>query len=272
VTTARVLSPAGTPRSRSRDGYDHLEPLFVERRSLPDGHPRRQVIRDRLVTGYRPVALHIARRHAYRGGDLDDLEQVAAVGLIHAVDRFEPDRGNAFLSFAVPTVTGEVLRYFRDRASVIRVPRRLTALRPALDRATKELSQQLGRAPRPSELAALLHVDLDLVIDALQALQGGSCLSLDEPAGEGHRGDQNRFDDALAHVDPELGLVEDRELLTSLLVDLSDRDREILLLRFYKGMTQTEIAGRIGVSQMQISRVLAATLARLRAAGKVPRR
>jgi RNA polymerase sigma-B factor len=135
-------------------------------------------------------------------------------------------------------------------------------MRPALDRATTELTQRLGRAPRPSELAALLHVDVDLVVDALQAQHVG-CLSLDEPARDG-RADQNRFDDVLVHVDPELGLVEDREVLVSLLAGLSDRDRQILLLRFFKGMTQTEIAGRVGVSQMQISRVLAATLARLR--------
>jgi RNA polymerase sigma-B factor len=257
-------SAAPIHRSRPWDEYDHLEPLFVERRSLPVGHPYRQVLRDRLVTGYRPVALHIARKHAYRDADLEDLEQVAALGLIQAVDRFEPDRGTAFLSFAVPTVTGEVLRYFRDRAAVIRVPRRLAAMRPALERATTELTQRLGRAPRPSELAALLHVDLDLVVDALQALHAGWCLSLDEPAREGHRPDQSRFDDALAQADPELGLVEDRELLVSLLAGLSDRDRQILLLRFFRGMTQTEIAGRIGVSQMQISRVLAAILARLR--------
>ena len=174
----------------------------------------------------RSAALHIARKHVYRGGDLDDLEQVAALGLIQAVDRFEPDRGIAFLSFAVPTVTGEVLRYFRDRAPVIRVPRRLAAMRPALDRATTELAQRLGRAPRPSELAALLHVDVDLVVDALQAQHAG-CLSLDEPARDGGRADRNRFDDVLVHVDPELGLVEDREVLVSLLAGLSDRDRQI---------------------------------------------
>jgi RNA polymerase sigma-B factor len=256
--------PARVRPPRRRNGYEHLEPLFAEQRSLPVEHPRRQVLRDRLVTGYRPVALHIARKHAYRGGDLEDLEQVAALGLIQAVDRFEPDRGIAFLSFAVPTVTGEVLRYFRDRAPVIRVPRRLAAMRPALKRATTELTQRLGRAPRPSELAALLNVGVDLVVDALQAQHAGWCLSLDEPAHTGHRADQNRFDGALAHDDPDLGLVEDRQLLISLIADLSDRDREILLLRFFKGLTQTEIAGRVGVSQMQISRVLAAILVRLR--------
>jgi RNA polymerase sigma-B factor len=265
ATAVDLIDRASAVRSGPwpRDAYEHLEPLFGERRSLPVGHPRRQVLRDRLVTGYRPVALHIARKHAYRGCDLEDLEQVAALGLIHAVDRFEPDRGIAFLSFAVPTVTGEVLRYFRDRAPVIRVPRRLAAMRPALDRATTELTQRLGRAPRPSELAALLHVDVDLVVDALQAQHAG-CLSLDEPARDGGRADRNRFDDVLVHVDPELGLVEDREVLVSLLTGLSDRDRQILLLRFFKGMTQTEIASLVGVSQMQISRVLAATLARLR--------
>jgi RNA polymerase sigma-B factor len=267
-STATVLvhrPPARTPRSRMWDEYVHLEPLFAERQDLPVGHPHRQTLRDRLVTGYRPVALHIARKHAYRGGDLEDLEQVAALGLIQAVDRFKPGRGTAFLSFAVPTVTGEVLRYFRDRAPVIRVPRRLTALRPALDRATIELTQRLGRAPRPSELAALLDVDPELVIDALQAQHAGQCLSLDEPAGDGHRSGQNRFDDLLTQADPKLGLVEDRVLLIPLLAGLSHRDRQILLFRFLDGMTQSEIAARIGVSQMQISRLLTAILTRLRA-------
>jgi RNA polymerase sigma-B factor len=265
-TTASAVAhcrPAAASRSRLRDEYGHLEPLFTERSSLPAGHPRRQVLRSRLITGYRPVALHIARRHAYRGGDLEDLEQVAALGLIQAVDRFEPDRGIAFLSFAVPTMTGEVLRYFRDRAGFIRVPRRLAEMRSVLHRATTELTQRLGRAPRPSELAALLNVEVDVVVDALQAQHAGWCLSLDEPAGD-NDGDRHRFDDVLARTDPELGVVEDREWLVSLLAELPDRDRQILLLRFVKGMTQTEIGSRIGVSQMQVSRVLAATLARLR--------
>ena len=148
TVTATMASPTRL------NGYEHLLPVFTELRRLPMGHPRRTRLRDELIAGYRPVAQHIARKHAHRGENLDDLEQVASVGLILAVDRFEPDRGVDFLSFAVPTITGEVLRHFRDRSMAVRVPRRLRELQASIYDAAAELGQQLGRAPRPSEIAA----------------------------------------------------------------------------------------------------------------------
>jgi RNA polymerase sigma-B factor len=254
------------PEPRSSGEYDHLEPLFEQCARLPADHPRRRQLRDQLITGYLPVAQHIARKFSRGRENLDDLEQVATLGLIHAVDRFEPGRGINFLSFAVPTISGELLRHFRDRASVIRLPRRLRELQRSLHRATAELSQQLGRAPRPSEIAAHLGVDLDAVLDALQAQHADHCASLDEPAYDDAPSSPgpSRFEAVLAQVDPAIELVEFRESLQPLLDALPERERRILLLRFFAGLSQTQIAGQIGISQMHVSRLLAATLATLR--------
>jgi RNA polymerase sigma-B factor len=253
------------PRPRSSAEYEHLEPLFEQRARLPADHPHRRQLRDQLITGYLPLARHIARKYARGVHNLDDLEQVATLGLIHAVDRFEPARGINFLPFAVPTIRGELLRHFRDRASVIRLPRRLRELQRSLQRATGELGHRLGRAPRPSEIAAHLGVDLDAVLDALQAHGAGHCASLDEPAGDDASSPgPSRFEAVLAQVDPAIELVEFRESLQPLLEALPERERRILLLRFFAGMSQTQIAGQIGISQMHVSRLLAATLTTLR--------
>jgi len=260
-----------TARPRHPHEYGHLAALFDERAKLPADHPRRRLLRDQLITGHLPVARHIARKHLSRGGSPDDLEQVATLGLILSVDRFEPGRGVDFLSFAVPTITGEVLRYFRDRHHLIRVPRRLRDMQAALVRATADLSQALGRAPRPSEIATHLGVDLATVLDGLQALYAGQPSSLDEPAGtdglansSAGPGGPGRFDTALTTTDTGIDLVEHRATIGPLLTTLTERERRILLLRFFHGLTQTEIAGQVGVSQMQVSRLLAATLSRLR--------
>jgi RNA polymerase sigma-B factor len=262
----RVSPGPSVPGPRPSGEYDHLDPLMEECGRLPAGHPRRRQLRDDLITGYLPVAQHIARKYAHGVENLDDLEQVATLGLIHAVDRFEPARGINFLSFAVPTISGELLRHFRDRASVIRLPRRLRDLQRSLQRATGELSQRLGRAPRPSEIAAHLGADLDAVLDALQAHHAGDCASLDEPAGDDASSSpgRSRFEAVLARTDPAIELVEFRESLEPLLDALPERERRILLLRFFAGLTQTEIARQIGISQMHVSRLLAATLATLR--------
>ena len=266
-TTA--LFAAGTDRTEPHDtrtGYEHLAPLFVERATLPPDHDRRQVLRNRLVCGYTPVARNIARRYANRGENPDDLEQVATVGLILAVDRFEPGRGVDFLSYAVPTITGEVLRYFRDRASTIRVPRRLRALQSAIYDAAAELSQRQGHAPRPSEIAHHLGIGVEEVFEGLAAGQTGHPSSLDEPAWntEGHVGDMTRFGPALGRVDSEFELVEYRDAVTPLLEALPERERRILMLRFFGGLTQSEIATEIGISQMHVSRLLSRTLGRMR--------
>jgi RNA polymerase sigma-B factor len=187
-------------------GYEHLAPLFAERAALPEGHPRREQLRGKLIAGYLPVARHIARRYRHRGEPPQDLEQVASMGLILAVDRFDPGRGIDFLSFAVPTITGVVLRHFRDRVHTIRVPRRLRELQSRICDAAGELAQRHGRAARPSEIARHLGVDVEVVLEGLAAHGAGHAASLDEPAwhddGGAGSGDRARFAAALGQSEP----------------------------------------------------------------------
>jgi RNA polymerase sigma-B factor len=221
--------------------------------------PQRQRLRDQLISGYLRVAERIARRFAGRGEPLDDLIQVATVGLIHAVDRFDPARGSDFLSYAVPRITGEIQSYFRDLSSSTRISRRLQTLHIAIRRTLPELSQQLGRAPRPSEIADRLGLPTSDVIEALQAADAYRCSSLDDPVS----GPATR--DRVIGLDRALALIDDRESLRPLLAQLPALERTILALRFVYQCTQTQIAEQVGVSQMQVSRVLRETLAFLHA-------
>jgi RNA polymerase sigma-B factor len=260
-------SAEAAPASQ-RSSYEHLVPLFAERARLPDGHPDRARLRHELIAGYLPVARNIAHRFGRRGENPDDLEQVANVGLILSVDRFDPDRGIDFLSFAVPTMTGEVQRYFRDRFTPIRLPRRLRQLQAQIYTAAAELAQSHGRAARPSEIARHLGIDVGVVLEGLAAQNTAHTSSLDEPRdngdGSGGPADQSRHAGALGWIEPEFDLIEHRESLGPLLMDLPERERRILLLRFFDGLTQTEIAAQIGISQMHVSRLLSRTLAQLR--------
>jgi RNA polymerase sigma-B factor len=263
-----TTSVAGQDGPARRTGYEHLAPLFAQRAALPEGHPERARLRSALIAGYLPVARHIAHRYGYRGEPAQDLEQVASVGLILAVDRFDPGRDIDFLSFAVPTITGEVLRHFRDRAAMIRMPRRLRALQGQIYDAAAELGQRQGHAPRPSEIARHLGLDVDTILEALAADGAGHTSSLDEPQwrdGDGNGpGDRARFAAALGQTEPEFDLIEHRESLAPLLAELPDRERRILLLRFFGGQTQSEIGAQLGISQMHISRLLSRTLSQLR--------
>jgi RNA polymerase sigma-B factor len=269
VGTAEELAPPGgvDPAAvPTRDTeYDHLVPLLHEHAALPTPDPRRRRLRDQLVTGYLPVAQHIAQRFANRGEPLDDLIQVATVGLIAAVDRFQPDLGHSFLSFAVPTIRGEIRRHFRDRGWSMRVPRRLKDMHVAINAAVAELSHQLGRAPRPSDIARLLDVPLEDVVTGLAAAHAYRATSLDEqlPSNDGDASGGS-LGDQLGALDPAIEFVEDQNALRPLLARLAERERTILLLRFYGNMTQTEIAERIGISQMHVSRLLSQTLSWLR--------
>ena len=248
---------------RTENEYSHLSVLFVELAALPAGDPRRETLRAELITGFLPVARNIAHRFLHRGDTADDLEQVATVGLIGAVDRFEPDRGIDFLSFAVPTITGEVRRHFRDRTRTIRIPRRIIQQQAGLYEAANELTQRLQRAPRPSELAERLDISREEVIEVLQAHLAASPSSLDAQPPEDDRPGRTRGT-AIGDVDPGLGLVEDRMAVIPLLAELPERERRILQLRFFQDMTQTEIAALTGISQMHVSRLLARTLGMLR--------
>ncbi|GAA4785282.1 SigB/SigF/SigG family RNA polymerase sigma factor [Actinomycetospora chlora] len=258
-----ATKPAVTGSSRGEDSYDHLVPMLTEHAGLPADDPRREVLRDRLVQGYLPLARHIARRFAQRGEPQEDLEQVATVGLIHAVDRFSPERGSDFLSYAVPTITGEVRRYFRDKAWSTRVPRRLKDLRLAIGSAMPHLSQELNRAPTAGELAEHLQRTREEVLEALEAANAYRSSSLDDMLVDDPS--SGRLADVLGSADAELEQVEHRETVQPALRKLPERERTIVMLRFFGGMTQTQIAERVGVSQMHVSRLLTRTLATLRA-------
>lgn len=256
------MSPSASS-ARTRDGdYAHLVPLQWRYAAMSVDDPARDRLREQLINGYLPMAEHIARRYAGRGEPLDDLVQVATVGLINAVDRFEPDRGFEFAAFAVPTITGEVRRYFRDLGWSMMVPRRLKDLHLAIRGTLAELSQQLGRAPRPSEIAAQLGVPASEVIEGLRAGDAYRSSSLDEMLGT-EQGSVT-LGDLIGGLDADLTRIEDREALRPLLADLEPRERAILTLRFFRHMTQTQIAEQMGISQMHVSRLLRETMAILR--------
>ncbi|RSM67814.1 SigB/SigF/SigG family RNA polymerase sigma factor [Kibdelosporangium aridum] len=251
-----------TTRARTKNGYEHLTPLFHKLAALTDDDPRRIELRDELVTGHLPVAEHIARRFAHRGESSEDLVQVATVGLINAVDRFDPTRGTDFLSFAVPTVMGEIRRYFRDSSWSVRVPRRLKELHLSITAAGNELSQQLGRAPTPSEIATRLGLSKDEIYEGLEAGNAYHSVSLDDMLTQDS--ENTSLGEMLGEPDSALEGVENHESLLPLVRDLPERERTILLLRFFGNLTQTQIAEKIGISQMHVSRLLARTLQKLR--------
>ena len=242
--------------------YAHLTPLLEEYSGLEPDDPRREQLRDRLVTGYLPVAQHIARRFNHRGEPLDDLVQVATVGLINAIDRFDPEKGGEFFSFAVPTISGEVRRHFRDQSWSMRVPRRLKDMHVSINGAVSELSQPLGRAPKPSEIAEYLDVPVSEVLEGLEAAEAYRSSSLDEMLSS--EDGSATVGELVGDADAELDRVDYRESLRPLLADLAPRERTIVMLRFFGNRTQTQIASEVGISQMHVSRLLAQTLSRLR--------
>lgn len=244
-----------------RGDYDHLAPLFVELAALDHDDPRRAELRERIVTEHLPVADNIARRYRNRGVPQQDLAQVAAVGLMRAVDRFDPSRGVDFMSYAVPTMIGEVRRYFRDSAWLLHVPRSLKERHTALTTAVADLTHELGRSPTATELAGRLGVPRWEVIESLLAAEAQHGASLDEPRGDD--GTASALD-TLGAEDTGIANAEDRETLRPHLAALPERERTVLVLRFFHNLTQSEIGARIGVSQMHVSRILAKTLTSLR--------
>lgn len=224
---------------------------------------QRQALRGHAVECHLPLAEHLAKRFQNRGEPLDDLVQVATIGLLKAIDRFDPERGVEFSTYATPTIVGEIKRHFRDKGWSVRVPRRLQEIRLALTSATGELTQQLGRSPTVAELAAQLDVSEELVLEGLDSANAYSTVSLDAPGGSAYEGPA--LAESLGADDGALASVEYRESLKPLLAQLDPRDRRILLLRFFGQMTQSQIAAEIGMSQMHVSRLLSRALARLRA-------
>ncbi|MEU8539052.1 RNA polymerase sigma factor SigF [Streptomyces sp. NPDC048717] len=255
---------AGTHAGRgAADPHDRsgARALFVELRDMPEGSAERAALRDRLVRMHLPLVEHLARRFRNRGEPLDDLMQVATIGLIKSVDRFDPERGVEFSTYATPTVVGEIKRHFRDKGWAVRVPRRLQELRLSLTTATAELSQLHGRSPTVHELAERLGISEEEVLEGLESANAYSTLSLDVPDTDD---ESPAVADTLGAEDEALEGVEYRESLKPLLEDLPPREKRILLLRFFGNMTQSQIAQEVGISQMHVSRLLARTLAQLR--------
>jgi RNA polymerase sigma-B factor len=253
--------PTVMPRCRPPD-----EPPVLFLRWQQQGD---QAAREVLIERFMPLVRSLARRYGRSSEPLEDLLQVASLGLLKAIDRFDPERGHPFASFAVPTILGEMRRYFRDSGWAVHLPRgaqeQALKVRDAQDR----LASERGRAPTVGQLAEYLELGTEEVIDALQAIQAYETLSLDAPP-PGTEDEAATYADAMGREDERYELVELDATLTTALEHLPARERTVLRMRFFEDLTQTEIAARVGVSQMQVSRVLRRSLDRLRALTDVP--
>ena len=225
------------------------------------GRTRDRRTRNELIEAHRPLATHLARRYANRGEPLDDLVQVAFVGMLKAVERFDLERGLEFSTFATATVDGELKRHFRDKTWSIRVPRRFQELHLRLAPTIAELTQRLGRAPLISEIARELGIRDEEVLEAMEVGGAYRSASLDAPGGEGREGG---LAERLGSLDGNFDLTEHRVVIERALEALPEREREVLRLRFFEDLTQTEIAEQVGVSQMHVSRLIARSLTVLR--------
>lgn len=251
--------PVGSPERRAHDR------ILFERLAAgqePTG-------RDQLAERFLPLARQLARRYATAGESYDDLVQVASVGLIKAIDRFDPARGTAFSSFAVPTILGEIKRHFRDKGWAVRVPRELQERAMKVEKAGELLSTQLGRAPTVEETAEHLQLSNEDVIEARSAASAHRSLSIDKPVNTDSGSEESMtVVDTLGVEDREFGRVETSVTLQVLFDSLSPREREVVILRFQEDLTQAEIGERVGVSQMHVSRLLRQAISRLRSAAE----
>jgi len=259
--TTTTDSAAAAPARRPHDDAPDTAALFARLAALDDG-PERDGVRDELVAAWLPMAHRIAGRFRDRGESVEDLRQVAALGLVKAVDRFDPSRG-AFESYAVPTITGEVKRHFRDRMWALRVPRRVQELRNRVRVARRELTQHPG-SPEPTlaDMAAHTGLTEEEVGAGLEALESFSTLSLDAELSTGDDG--YSLADTLGATDTSYDVVVDREAAKEGLRRLPERERAILYMRFFEDMTQSRIADRLGISQMHVSRLISRSCARVR--------
>jgi RNA polymerase sigma-B factor len=257
-------SPASRATARrAHDDAPETAAAFVRLAELGDG-PERDALREELTRAWLPMAHRIAGRFRNRGESLEDLRQVAALGLLKAIDRYEPDRG-AFESYAVPTVTGEIKRHFRDRMWALRVPRRVQELRNKVRVARRELAQTPGRSgpATVAEVAERTGLTEEEVNVGTEALESFTALSLDAEMSSGDDG--YSLADTLGSSDPSYDVVVDREAAKEGLRQLPERERAILYMRFFEDMTQSRIADHLGMSQMHVSRLISRSCARVRA-------
>jgi RNA polymerase sigma-B factor len=246
--------PAEDRAARAREDRRLLE------RYHRDGDP---AAREALVERFLPLARQLARRYQRGGEPLDDLVQVASLGLLKAIDRFDPARDTAFSSFAVPTILGELKRHFRDKGWSVRVPRDLQELAVKVDRVGEQIGTELGRAPTSAELAEALGVTAEQVLEAREAAAAYRAVSLDRPRDE-EDDEAGGIADSVGEEDPGFSLAEDAATVQRLMRVLTEREREVLRLRFEEDLTQSEIGDRVGVSQMHVSRLIRQSVARLR--------
>ena len=230
--------------------------------SLSVDDPERARLRDEVVKDHMPYARHIAHRYSARGSSAEDFEQVAYLGLVKAVDHFDPEHGTGFLAYATPMIIGEIKRYFRDATWSVHVPRHMQELSGALHKAADEMTAEHGRAPTLPELAKRLGTSQDEVIEALDASEAYRTSSLDHPVG--YEPDGVNLGDLMGEDDPGFELAVDLEVVRGLVAGLPERDKRILLMRFFRTMTQAEIGEELGISQMQVSRLIARILGELR--------
>jgi RNA polymerase sigma-B factor len=254
------------PRSDVTD--DRVQRALEDRRLLErlhrDGDP---AAREALVQRFLPLARQLARRYQHGGEQLDDLIQVASLGLLKAIDRFDPARETAFSSFAVPTILGELKRHFRDKGWAVRVPRDLQELSVRVDRVTEDLARDLSRAPSVAEIAESIGTTAEQVLEAREASAAYRAVSLDRTRDDDDDND-NGLADSIGLMDPGFGEAEDSATVERLMRVLSEREREVLRLRFVEDLTQSEIGERVGVSQMHVSRLIRQAIADLRRAAE----
>ncbi|WP_333777211.1 SigB/SigF/SigG family RNA polymerase sigma factor [Streptomyces sp. IBSBF 3136] len=264
MSTSRPGTPdtaSAAPARRTHDDAPDTMALFARMAELEEG-PERDGLRDELVTAWLPMAHRIAGRFRDRGESVEDLRQVAALGLVKAVDRFDPSRG-AFESYAVPTITGEVKRHFRDRMWALRVPRRVQELRNRVRVARRELTQNPGTPePTTADIAAHTGLTEEEVAAGMEALESFSTLSLDAELSSGEDG--YSLADTLGAADTSFDVVVDREAAKEGLRRLPERERAILYMRYFEDMTQSRIADQLGISQMHVSRLISRSCARVR--------
>ena len=218
--------------------------------------------RDQLIVNHINLVRFLASKFKNRGESLEDLVQVGTIGLIKAIDRFDPDRGLEFTTYATPTIMGEIKRHFRDKGWSVRVPRRLQELSAKVNQATDELTNQLQRSPSVAEIAEYLGSTVDEVLEAMESSSAYSSVPL-EGGGSGEDDEAPSVIDHYATEDPDLAASDDRIVLEQAIADFSPREQEVVKMRFEEGLTQVEIAERLGISQVQVSRLLRRTLRRI---------
>ncbi|MBP0458001.1 RNA polymerase sigma factor SigF [Streptomyces montanisoli] len=268
ATTATGLPEIADPgKVAPRDARELSKSFFDRLRVLEEGTPEYQYARNTLIEMNQSLVRFAAGRFRSRGsGEMEDVLQVGTIGLIKAIDRFDLTREVEFASFAVPYIVGEIKRFFRDTSWAVHVPRRLQELRVELAKAKELLATRLDRDPTVKELAELLDLPEDDVVEGLVATNGYTAGSLDMPAGdESHaRGSTRTFADVVGEDDPAMEKVENLHALAPLLEQLDERERRIVRMRFGGEMTQSQIGAELGVSQMHVSRLLSRILTRLR--------